>query len=306
MKVLFFTDKEKLKKILEVTECSRSELARLLEVRYKTIYRWLDKEVKPQERQSRDIDQLFKKYVDLRQIIYEIQKKNQNPIPRVQTDQEIREKFILNMTYHSNAIEGSRLTIKETEQALKGERVKGKETFEILEAINHKNAMRHMFEVVTPGFQITKEYILKLHEIMLYNFNDKLPGKYRNCAINLTNTNVALASYQEVPFKMRSFIKKVNHYDDEPIGKISRDHYEFEIIHPFCDGNGRTGRLIMATQLLSQGLAPAVVRIEDRYPYYMALEKCSFGDFNNIKQMVCDSTMRGYELLELNKSSKYV
>ena len=70
------------------------------------------------------------------------------------TNPEIREKFILHMTYHSNAIEGSRLTMKETEQAIAGEKVKGKEVFEILEAINHKNAMNYMFELISENLLI--------------------------------------------------------------------------------------------------------------------------------------------------------
>jgi len=297
MKVPVFSDREKLKKILEATGGSRTQLARRLEVDYKTIWRWLNKGVKPQSRQSQDIDQLFKEYVDLRKIIFELKEKVRNPIKILKENQKIRQDFILRMTYHSNAIEGSRLSIKETEAAMAGQRVKGKELFEVLEAINHKNALEHVLKVIEPDFKIDKRYILKLHEIVMYNFSNKLPGEYRTGYINLTNTNVVLPSAQDVPLKMEQFIKNINSHSDKPIDKIARDHYNFEIIHPFFDGNGRVGRLIMTTQLLSQGFVPAVVRIEDRYKYYMALEKCSFSDFNNIVQMVCDSVMTGYNLL---------
>ena len=53
----------------------------------------------------------------------------------------------------------------------------------------------------------------------------------------------------------------------------------------------------MATQLLANGFAPAVIKIEDRYKYYMGLEKCSYGDFDNIVQMICDCIIAGYELI---------
>jgi Fic family protein len=131
----------------------------------------------------------------------------------------------------------------------------------------------------------------------MYNFNNKLPGKYRDGYVNLTNTEKKLPSAQDVPLKMGRLIKRINEYGDDVIGKIARDHYEFETIHPFFDGNGRVGRLLMLTQCLSKGLAPAIIRVEHRYAYYMALSKGDEGDFKNITQMVCESILEGYALI---------
>src|SRR3989338_5991524 len=291
------SDKEKVERILEGTGVSRSELARRLEVSYKSVYRWLEKDIRPHLAQSRDIDQLFKEYVDLRGVVVKARSRIKDPIASLRKDKKIRERFFLEMTYNSNAIEGSRMSKKETEKALNGEKVKGKEFFEVLEAVNHKNALEFLLENIRPHFKVDEKYILKLHEIVMYNFNDKLPGKYRTGYVNLTNTEVPLPSAQEVPLRMGKFIKEINRYTTDPIGKIARDHYEFEAIHPFFDGNGRVGRLIMITQLLNKGFAPAVIQVEDRYKYYLALGKADSGDFRNIVQMVCDSIIKGYELL---------
>ena len=220
-----------------------------------------------------------------------------NPIALLKNNLKVWEEFILKITYNSNAIEGSRMTIRETEKAIAGEQVKGKELFEVLEAVNHKNAMQFMLKVIRPDFKIDKEYILKLHEIVMYNFNNKLPGKYRTGYVNLTNSETKLPSAQDVPLRMGRFIKKINSYGKDPLYKIARDHYEFEIIHPFFDGNGRVGRLIMITQLLSQAFAPVVITIEDRYKYYMGLEKCGLNDYNSLTQLVCEGIITGYRLL---------
>lgn len=295
MKVPIFSDKEKIMQILQETGTTKAALARAWEVNYSTLMRWL-KDIKPQPRQSRDIDQFFKDNVDVRHIVLGLKERVKNPLKIIKTNQKVKEDFILKMTYHSNAIEGSRMTIKETDTAIKGQTVKGKELFEIFEAVNHKNAMEYMLDVVHPGFRIDKKYILKLHEIVMYNFNQKLPGKYRTGHVNLTNTNVALPSAQEVPIKIDKLVKDLNKYRVDPIGEIARGHYEFEIIHPFFDGNGRVGRLIVATQLLSQGFAPAIIKIEDSYKYYMGLEKCSFDNYKNITQMLCESIIEGYRL----------
>jgi len=291
------SDKEKLKKILKETGVSRSELARRLEVSYKTIYRWLDKGVQPHLAQSRDIDQLFKEYADMREVVLALKRRLKDPVKILKTDKKIRDRFLLEMTYHSNAIEGSRMTRKETQNAFLGKKVKGKELFEVLEAVNHKNALEFLLENIRPNFKIDEKYILKLHEIIMYNFNNKLPGKYRTGFVNLTNTEMPLPSAQEVPLRMGKLLKGLNRYGKDPIGKIAQGHYEFEAIHPFFDGNGRVGRLIMITQLLSRGFPPAIIQVEDRYKYYMALGRADSGDSRNIVQMICDSIIKGCELL---------
>ncbi|MFC1624748.1 Fic family protein, partial [Candidatus Omnitrophota bacterium] len=294
MKGYCLRDREKLAKIIETTGITRSGLARRLEVSYKTVYRWLDKGNAPHPAQSRDIDQLFKEHVDLRDVVLQLHEKVGDPIKILTRDKAMKERFLIEMTYHSNAIEGSRMTIKETEMACEGKKVKGKELFEVLEAINHKNALIYLLDSIMPGFKIDQSYILKLHEIVMYNFNNNLPGKYRTSQVNLIDTNIQLPSWQDVPLRMGKFIKEIDDYKKkDAIEKIACDHYEFEAIHPFFDGNGRVGRLITITQLLSKGFAPAMIKIDDRHKYYTALSKADLGDHKNMVQMLCDSIIDG-------------
>lgn len=298
MKKEIFTHKEKLDRLIKEAGFTPTGLAKSLEVTYKTVYRWINKDVRPQPRQAQYIDELFKEYIDIIPMVYRCKDLfTKEPISLLKKNYSIRDKFFLEMTYHSNAIEGSRMTLKETEAAIKGEEVRGKNIYEKLEAINHNNALLYMLETIKPDFKITEEYILKLHSIIMYNFNDKLPGKYRTGFVNLTNTDKILPNAQQVPLRMKNLIKFVNNYIPDVIKKTASVHYDFESIHPFFDGNGRVGRIIMISQLLSRGFAPALIRIEDRQKYYIALGKGDMGDFKGLIQLVCEAVIKGYEVL---------
>ena len=290
----YFNDRQKLLKIIEVADINRSELARRLEVDYKTIYRWIDKDISPQKKRSMDIDHLFKSLVDLRGIVYELKAKSGNPLKLLRAETAIREQFFLDITYNSNAIEGSRMTRKETKDAFDGKNVRGKQLFEVLDAVNHRSAMEFVLDSCNTDFLITGEYVLSLHEKVMRGFSDKLPGKYRPGHVNPANAQQILPPASEVPLRMGKFLSGVNSYGEDIIENIALDHYEFEAIHPFLDGNGKVGRLIMLTQLLSKGLAPAIIKVEDRNKYYAALDKGDIGDLKNIVQLLCDAIIDGY------------
>ena len=297
MKKYIISDQDKLKAIIKGSGLSRSDIARALEVGYKTVYRWIDKGIKPHPAHSRHIDELFKEHVDLTLVVERLKKGIRDPIQILRKDAVARDRFFLEMTYNSNAIEGSRMTLKETERAIHGKSVRGKELFEVLEAVNHDNALKYLLETVKPAFKIDEAYVLKLHGIVMYNFNDKLPGKYRTGFVNLTNAEVKLPSAQMVPIKMKELIRSLNTYGVSPVKKIALGHYELEAIHPFFDGNGRVGRLVMLTQLLAKGYPPALIKAEDRHAYYTALAKGGLGEFQSMVQMLCEGIIKGYGVI---------
>ena len=291
------SDRDKLRALVREAGLTRSELARLIEVSYRTVYRWLERGVAPHPFASHRIDELFKQHIDLAPVVEKLRRNLKDPLRILRKDKAVQDRFFLEMTYHSNAIEGSRMTRKEIQKAIEGQTVRGKEPFEVFEAVNHRNALLEVLSRVRKGFRIDEGYILKLHSIVLYNFHDKLPGRYRTGFVNLTNTEKPLPSAQLVPVKMKALVRQINRYGKNPLAKIARDHYEFETIHPFFDGNGRVGRLLMVTQLLNRGYPPAIIRLEDRYAYYFALGKGDLGDFKNLIQLVCESVLRGFDLL---------
>lgn len=302
--MLPLTDKQKLLLILKETKTTPTKLARALDVSYRRLYSWIYENHHPQPRFAKDIDEFFKKHVDIRPIVLELRKIISNPLKKINGSDALKKRFLLEATFHSNAIEGSRMTLKETEMVLDGKIVKGKELFEMLEAVNHRNAAEYILGHVKPGFKITEDFIFKLHEMVMYNFGIKLPGRYRTGFVNLTNTEIVVPNAQQVPMEMSAWLSKVNAYGRDPLEHIAKTHHRFETIHPFFDGNGRVGRLIMNSQLLATGFAPAVVQVEDQYNYYLGLDLGHRGDFNNLTQLLCESVIKGYIMIDGSVTKK--
>lgn len=290
---------EKLAYILEnIAGMTQSRIAGELSTTYLNVHRWIKRPDKPVKnvQMRRDIDALFKKYIDIRPFVLEIAKSVKDPLEILKNDSEVRERFLLKMTYNSNAIEGNRMTERETELVFQDQNIKGKVS-DIMEVVNHRDAMIYMLDTIYKDFKITEAYIFSLHDKIMRGFHSKLPGRYRTGYVNLTNTNVVVPNAQQVPVQMKKLLKNINDYETDIIGRVALTHHQFEIIHPFFDGNGRVGRLIMITQLLANGLPPAIVRYADRYNYYWALDQAYEKETQHIIQFVCDCILAGVDLL---------
>jgi Fic family protein len=278
---------------------NKSELARMLEVQYRQIHRWLEEDLNPSKIYRREIDDLYRRHVDICHKVEQACRSLKDPLKHLKSDSRIKEEFYVQMIYHSNAIEGSPMTEKDTRAVMHGQVVRGpdKNVAAHMEIINHKNALNFLLEEIEPGYKITEEFILRLNGLVMSGFEDKLPGRYRTGFVNLTNTDVITPNAQEVPRRMKELLKTLNAPDKNFIAKAAWDHFSFEIIHPFFDGNGRTGRLILMAQLLAKGLPPAVVRLEDRYQYYMGLERCSLNEPNTLKHVIAEAVGVGLRIL---------
>ena len=186
----------------------------------------------------------------------------------------LHEDLVLRWTYHSNAIEGNTLTLKETKVALEGITIGGKTLREHFEAINHKDAILFMEDLAQKEDKLSEYSIKQIHSLILKNIDDENKGKYRTTNVIISGAEHKPPQSFEVQSKMQEFIKKYN----ENITKLhsielaSFVHIEFVKIHPFIDGNGRTSRLLMNLELIKAGFPPVVIELEDRLEYYKALD----------------------------------
>ena len=183
--------------------------------------------------------------------------------------QEYLEDLITRSTYHSNAIEGSTLTYAETYAILYNDnsfKIEGKEPREIYEAINHKKALELVFKNLQNNEELDERFIKKLNETINRDIKDT--EGYRAVQVFIQGSEHIPPEPEKVPNLMMYYIYNYNHDEQNIFEKIARYHIEFEKIHPFEDGNGRTGRLLLNYELLKNNLPPVVIAKEDRVKYF--------------------------------------
>ena len=180
------------------------------------------------------------------------------------------EDLITRSTYHSNAIEGNTLTYAETYAILYNDnsfKIEGKEPREIYEAINHKSELELIFKRLQNNDDILDEKFIKnLNEII--NKNIKETDGFRTIQVFIQGSEHIPPEPEKIPNLMRYYVYNYNHDEQNIFTKIARYHIEFEKIHPFEDGNGRTGRLLINYELLKNNLPPIVIAKEDRIKYF--------------------------------------
>lgn len=189
--------------------------------------------------------------------------------------ERLREEFLLEFTYNSNAIEGNTLTLKETAMVLAGITIDKKPLKEHLETVGHKDAFNYIQNLVSDRVVLSEKIIKNIHSMVLMDRpEDK--GIYRRIPVTLLGTKLDPPQPYLVPTKMEELMRNYTSTDNKlhDIEKIARFHLDFEVIHPFIDGNGRTGRLILNLETMKNGYPPISVKFTDRQKYYE-----SFHDF---------------------------
>lgn len=210
----------------------------------------------------------------------------------------LHENLVLQWTYHSNAIEGNTLTLKETKVAMEGITIGGKTLREHVEAINHRDAILFVEDLVTQQQPLDEHTIKSLHQLILKNIDADNAGRYRQVNVLISGANHKPPQAVQVPEQMQAFIQwyTTDAQNLHPVERAARVHGEFVKIHPFTDGNGRTSRLLMNLILMQSGFPATVIEVEQRLAYYEALDTahCT-GDYSSFIALVADSVKRSFE-----------
>jgi len=217
----------------------------------------------------------IKNYIKVLKIKYDQLRKGKDSLPKLIDEAELSESV-----FNSNAIENSTLTLKETESILLEMDIsRNVSVREVFEAKNLARVLEYIrSKSVKPVLAI--EVILLLHKILMENTNDAIAGRFRKKGEYVrVGTHIAPAP-EHVGRMIESIILEYSadqsfYFTD----KIAKFHLDFETIHPFCDGNGRMGRVIINYQLGCFGFPNVIIRDKEKQTYYQA-----FGEYKDLKK----------------------
>ena len=184
------------------------------------------------------------------------------------------------MAYNSNRIEGSTLTEKQTASMFETGTLYTDDTEVIFRTkdIEEMNGHFKMFNDIMKNIEapLDEDLIKGMHrnlkEGVFEDFaNGYAIGDWKKRENRVSDIKVALP--QEVPEKIHNLIEEYNNSNEVSIDKIAKFHAQFELIHPFQDGNGRVGRMIILKQCLDNNIIPIIIRDDNKAEYYRSLNK---------------------------------
>ena len=186
--------------------------------------------------------------------------------------ERLNEEFTVEYTYNSNAIEGNTLTLRETDLVLRGLTIAQKPLKDHMEAVGHKEAFDFVTELVKEKCEINERVIKQIHYLVLADKKDDR-GVYRRVPVRIMGAAHETAQPYLIVTKLEELLRNYLASEEHIVTKLARFHIEFEGIHPFIDGNGRTGRLLVNLELMKAGYTPIDIKFTDRIAYYNAFDE---------------------------------
>lgn len=218
------------------------------------------------------------------------------PLPPF-TVQRLHNDLRIMLTYHSNAIEGNTLSMAETQMILEhGITVDGHPLREFLEATNHAEAFDALSRLANNP--ITEDTVMTLHRLVMDKI-DESAGELRPVQVYIRGADFTPPPARDVLLYLQQWRRWLTSDDAlryEPVVRAAIAHHDFEAIHPFTDGNGRVGRLLLNLMLLQDGYPPALVLREWRPRYIQALHSAHVGDYTPLIDLVGLAVERSLDL----------
>ena len=217
----------------------------------------------------------------------------------------IKEVFIVEHTYNSNAIEGNTLTLQETALVLQGVTIDQKPLKDHLEAVGYKEAFQFVEELAKQDKPLSEYDIKSIHNLVLADRPEDR-GVFRRVNVRIAGALTNPVQPYLIEPKIEELLKNNQKWSKTMhiVECVANFHLQFESIHPFIDGNGRTGRLLMNLQLIKAGLPAINIKFADRRKYYDAFDDyAKTGSSESMVRLVGEAVVsRLREMLDSIKS----
>lgn len=298
-----------LKSILDKGGFSQEKLAAKLGVTFAALNRWLNGRAVPRTGKLEAIRKLHKEIVGypaiseehLREIVDTAEAlKIRNLWAKIADHRALQDKLLIEHTFNSTSIEGTTFTKKETEIVIfeKGV-VTDKTLTEHLEVTNHAAVLRGML-LKRNRELVTERGIKELHRNLMQGLREDA-GLYSKYHRAIRGVEIALTHPKDIPEEMRSLVRNWHRTRRKTVKEIALFHIGFELIHPFGDGNGRVGRLLMILQCLMCNFPPVIVETARKAEYYEVLEYAQRKSENPFIAFLADEMQRTHRII-----SKYL
>ena len=301
--------RQKLEIIQKRLGLTQTKLAERFGVSFVAFNNWWTGKATPRPKMQAAIEELFLEVTgqkiisneqlnNKKQSLRQKSAEHKNVIAEILNNPDIRDQFILKLTYNSNSIEGNTLTEPDTAAVIfDNVALPNKSLIEQLEAKNHQAALNYLFDYILRGKAINEELILKLHSMLMNGIRPDA-GAYRNHAVRITGVNLPTVNYLKISDVIPNVLAKAAEATDDIVAASAGVHSRFEQIHPFSDGNGRVGRLLMNAMFLKANLAPAIIRQQQKQLYYTYLYKAQTkDDQSQLENFLCDAAADGFKIL---------
>lgn len=304
------TTRQKLEIIRRMLGLTQAKLAERFGVSFPAFNSWWTGKSVPRPKMQAIIDELFleitgqkiipdNELMAKKQALRQKSSRHKNMVDEILSNSDIRDQFILKLTYHSNSIEGSTLDEKDTAAVIFDNiALPNKSLTEQLEAKNHQTALNYLFDYILKREDINGGLVAKLHSILMNGVRSDA-GKYRDHAVRIRGVDLPTSNYLSIPKLMAEVVNHAGSKTKDIVALSAAVHSKFEKIHPFSDGNGRVGRLLMNAMLLKHNFAPAIIKQQQKQLYYAYLYKAQTKkDQSQLENFLCGAIANGFDILE--------
>ncbi|NIK91163.1 Fic family protein [Mangrovimonas sp. CR14] len=225
-------------------------------------------------------------------------------------ENRLKKHLLISSVYNSNAIEGNKLSLRETEIILDGMVINERPLKDEIEAKSLANATEYLYKLIDGREQLSKRTLEELHSLIMENIPKIIGGQFRKEEVSIKNSEHIPISWLDIELEIDELFKWMNRnmHKYNPIVMSAILHHWLVWIHPFSDGNGRVTRLFTNFFLLQKGFPEIVVKIGDRDNYYNALIDADKGDITKLVDLFSDKIRQTVNIYEefLNEHDRQI